>query len=545
MDPRLYHSAKSGDIFLLKQLFNENPSLVLNVTPHENTPLHIAACFGNKSSVSEIYNQQRSLLARPNLDGDTPLHVAARAGHFSIVRFMVGEILSWSSIDIESRRNRGIEMLRMRNKGNDTVLHEAVRNHHLKVAEFLIKVDPELACSDDYTGESPLYLAARDGMVELVHRMLMASPSSSHSGSDGQTALHAAVLEGHFDVMEALLKAKPRLVKETDHHGRTPLYYAASSGDHKTVQRLLQFDTATAYLLDKDGQSPLHAATCQGHMNVIKVIIYCCPDSGELLDVKGQNALHVAILGGKVKVVRYVLETPELARLINQVDNEGNTPLHLATMERKTWIVRYLLWDGRADPRAKNNIGQTAINIDPSTSKDKDANGKMQTYKEMAHTLLMVATLITTVTFAAAFTMPGGFNNDVGPNQGLALLRSRKYLKMFIISDSIAMSSSMAAACIIFWGAVIAKETYLYYFFSATVLTYIALQSTAMAFTTGLLAVMPHQPFIYILCNIVGSFFHISTCLFLFQFAQIFSLCEAFQFVVYCIFKLNSRLIKR
>ncbi|GFZ06597.1 hypothetical protein Acr_18g0007670 [Actinidia rufa] len=466
-------------------------------------------------------------------------------------------------------------MLRMRNKGNDTVLHEAVRNHHLKVAEFLIKVDPELACSDDYTGESPLYLAARDGMVELVHRMLMASPSSSHSGSDGQTALHAAVLEGHcgnltfsflfvflvtciyrlfiikllfwfhLAVMEALLRAKPRLVKETDHHGRTPLHYAASSGDHTTVQRLLQFDTATAYLVDKDGQSPLHAAACQGHMNVIKAIIYCCPDSGELLDVKGQNALHVAILGGKVKVVRYVLETPELARLINQADNEGNTPLHLATMERKTWSVRYLLWDGRADPRAKNNIGQTAINIDPSTSKDEDANGKMQTYKEMGHTLLMVATLIATVTFAAAFTMPGGFNNDVGPNQGLALLQSRKNLKMFIMADTVAMSCSMAAACIILWGAVITKETYLYYFFSATVLTYIALQSTAMAFTSGLFAVMPHEPFIYILSYIVGSFFHVSTCLFLFQLAQTFSLCEAFQFVVYCICKLNSRLINR
>ncbi|CAL5341797.1 unnamed protein product [Camellia sinensis] len=553
MDQRLYNSAKSGDILHCKQLLNENPSLLLKLTPHENTPLHIATQFGHKNVVAEIYNRQQSLLAQPNLDGDTPLHVAARADRISIVGFLIEEMLSSSCKDIVNRGNRGIAILRMRNKWGNTVLHEAVRNHNLRVAEFLIKVDPGLACFENNTGESPLYLAARDGMLTIVKRILMAACSSAYGGSDGQTALHATIVEGHSDVMEALVRAKPELIKEADHHGRTPLYYAASMGDRRTVQRLLQLHTDIVYMSDQDGLSPLHVAASRGHTNIIKEIIQCCPDSGELLDLRGQNTLHFAVLGGKSSVVRYILETTELEGLINQADNDGNTPLHLATRERKSWIARYLIWDERVNQRAKNNIGQTAIDyeesirkaysrfpkksknwrqpwslnkwttkekIPPSTSEEGAAAAaaadKMETYKQMGHTLLMVATLIATVTFAAAFTIPGGFNNIVGPDQGQALLQSSLHLKWFLVTDSIAMSFSVIAACILFWGAVIAEETYFYYFASATVLTHVALFSTGVAFTTGLIAIMPNQPFVSILCRIIGSLFHVGNFLFFF-----------------------------
>ncbi|KAL7216958.1 hypothetical protein ACSBR1_028815 [Camellia fascicularis] len=465
MDQRLYNSAKSGHILHFKQLLNENPSLLLKLTPHENTPLHIATQFGHKNIVAEIYDRQQSLLAQPNLDGDTPLHVAARAGRISIVSFLVNEMLSSSYGDIENRGNRETEILRMRNKWGNTVLHEAVRNHSIRVAEFLMKVDPGLACFESNMGESPLCLTARDGMLEIVNLLLMAARYSAYGGSDGQTALHAAIAEGHFDVIEALVRAKPELIKEADHHGRTPLYYAASMGDHRTVQRLLQLDTDIAYMSDKEGLSPFHVAAYRGHTNIIKEIIRYCPDSGELLDLRGQNILHIAVLGGKLSVTTGIWRQP---------------------WSQNTWITRE--------------------NISPNTIEDGVATvDKMRTYKQMGHTLLMVATLIATVTFAAAFTIPGGFNNNVGPDQGQALLQSSTHLKWFFVSDSIAMSSSVVVACILFWGAVIAKENYFYYFASATILTHIALSSTGIAFTTGLIAVMPNQTFVRIMCLIIGS----------------------------------------
>ncbi|KAF8410682.1 hypothetical protein HHK36_003215 [Tetracentron sinense] len=466
MDPRLYKAAKSGDVDSLKQLVNENPGLLLKVTPHENTALHLAVRLGHKDFVIEAYRGCHVLLTQANLNGDTPLHIAARSGYFSIVSFLVAQIIATSSPkDVENGSEEALEILRWGN--NNTALHEA---HSL----------------------------------EQNHNL-----------------------------------AKNR------HHGRTPLHYAASLGDRKMVRRLLQSDAySIAYLLDKDGLSPLHIAAEKGHTGVIKELIQFCPDSGELLDLSGRNALHVAVTSGKVSVVRYALETTELEGLINQSDNDGNTPLHLATTGHRSWMVRYFTWDKRVDQRAMNKNGQTAIDIDesvrdssstlskvstpsiwrqlslprkwsireknntPSAKQEEEEVATMRTYKQMGHTLLMVATLIATVTFAAAFTMPGGYINNAGPDQGLAALSSSKHLEWFMISDSIAMACSITAACLIFWGAVSGKDSYVYYFASATVLTYIALQATAIAFSTGVVAVLPDRPFVDTMGFIVGIVFH-------------------------------------
>ncbi|CAB4308126.1 unnamed protein product [Prunus armeniaca] len=570
MDPRLYKSAKSGDVCFLKQLLNDDPMLLYQLTPRENTALHIAVQFGHKNVTAEIYSRCMSLVTQPNLDGDTPLHVAARVGCFSIVNYLVRETLSMSQVDFGNTNNSMTETLRTRNRGNNTVLHEAVRNGHTKVAEFLLKMDPKLACFENEAGESPLYLAARGGLLDILNQILQSSPSSAHGGSDGQTALHAAVVERHFDVTESLLRFKQKLIKQADHQGKTPVYYAASLGDHKTVQQLLELDISIAYVLDKQGYSPIHVAASKGYTNVIREIVGLCPDSGELVDPYGRNALHIAIFNGQTKVVRYILETAELEGLINQPDFDGNTPLHLATIERKTWILWYLKWDGRVNPRSKNKYGQTAIEIDSSI---KEANitpprnimpsiwGHLRTpsswldnFKvfsrvdqeaiamQTGQTLLMVATLITTVTFAAAFTMPGGYNNDVGPDQGQALLQSNNFFKWFIITDSIAMTCSIIAASLLFWGAVNSKESsYVYYFKSAAALTYFALQFTAASFTTGILAVMPNQQFVKTLGTLVGAAFHVITLLFLSQLVKMFSLPEACRFFLFHLCKLKCK----
>ncbi|KAI5333611.1 hypothetical protein L3X38_023743 [Prunus dulcis] len=64
MDPRLYKSAKSGDVCFLKQLLNDDPMLLYQLTPRENTALHIAVQFGHNNVTDEIYSRCRSLLTQ-------------------------------------------------------------------------------------------------------------------------------------------------------------------------------------------------------------------------------------------------------------------------------------------------------------------------------------------------------------------------------------------------------------------------------------------------------------------------------------------------
>ncbi|KAF8023815.1 hypothetical protein BT93_F1101 [Corymbia citriodora subsp. variegata] len=149
-----------------------------------------------------------------------------------------------------------------------------------------------------------------------------------------------------------------------------------------------------------------------------------------------------------------------------------------------------------------------------------------KTYDQNCQTLLIIATLITTVMFAAAFTMPGGYNNNVGPDQGVALLRSSSNLKWFIISDTIAMTCSILAASPILRGAAFGKRPYVPCYMVAAVLTCIALQSTAISFLTGLQAVLPGETYVRTMSYIAGCTFHLNGCLFLFRMAQMFSSSE-------------------
>lgn len=62
-----------------------------------------------------------------------------------------------------------------------------------------------------------------------------------------------------------------------------------------------------------------------------------------------------------------------------------------------------------------------------------------QRLKKKGETHMVVAALITTITFAARFTIPGGYDGDEGPNQGMTILTKKAAFQAFIISDTIAL----------------------------------------------------------------------------------------------------------
>ena len=61
--------------------------------------------------------------------------------------------------------------------------------------------------------------------------------------------------------------------------------------------------------------------------------------------------------------------------------------------------------------------------------------------KDTANNCMLVATLITTVVFTAAFTVPGGNNQDTG----IAIFHTTKWFRVFFISDAIALVFSSSS----------------------------------------------------------------------------------------------------
>ncbi|GMP62414.1 hypothetical protein CsSME_00024529 [Camellia sinensis var. sinensis] len=73
--------------------------------------------------------------------------------------------------------------------------------------------------------------------------------------------------------------------------------------------------------------------------------------------------------------------------------------------------------------------------------------------RQIGENHLIVATLVATVAFTAGFTMPGGYNGNDGPNQGMAILTREAAFKAFMVIDTIAMSLSISVVLTHFYAA--------------------------------------------------------------------------------------------
>ncbi|KAG1368041.1 protein ACCELERATED CELL DEATH 6 [Cocos nucifera] len=522
----------------------EDTSGLLGVTLEGNTALHIVASRGHLEIAEEICHKEISLLAAPNTRLDTPLHCAARAGDDKMV-----------SLIIQFVRDNGIEarrVLRATNRDEDNALHVATKYDHVRVAKILIEEDVELASMLNNASMSPLYLAIVTRSFNVAKVLLQSSSwkkasSASYTGSNKKTALHAAVLLNR-EITEDILQWKPVLARSVDFSGKIPLHHAASNGHHDMVKLLLERDPSTAYLSDADGSFPIHIAARRGNISTVDQILQQCPETYELLDEEGKNFLHVAFQRRRLDVVKKIIyKRPDLRKLLNDQDNQGNTPLHTAVKNSDQHSVHFLLRDktirinvinhdgftpldlayakldeslhtwmspedcivyclaltkGRTGLPELHDLGRVELSNDeaeekPSSDKEKSSSSKDKEIKKELHLFINLgiaaSVLIATVTFAAGFSVPGGYIADDHPNNGTAVLSKEYTFKVFLISDAFAFVCSIVATIWFTYAATWAldKHTRRRAFQGAAKCLRVAFTGMSTAFAMGIYVALP------------------------------------------------------
>ncbi|KAG6645200.1 ankyrin repeat-containing protein At5g02620-like [Carya illinoinensis] len=453
--------------------------------------------------VKYVLDKCPSLSLKANAEEETALHIAARYGHVSIVEVLIEHEKSQlqdleRGVAVES--STATEMLIGRvNKEKDTALHEAVRNNHVKVVKLLLEIGPEFSYGANAAGETPLYLAAERHFPDLVFEILQ-TKSPAYDGPLGRTALHAAAFYDGEEITKNILERYGDLRKQADQNGWTPLHVAAYMNRIEPTQLLLKRDRGLAYIKDVEGKTALHIAARRNNSRIMEKIISMCPDCCELVDKKGCNALHdLAAANGRLgeSTVEMILKYRSLRSLLNQKDADGNTPLHrhcnswlmsspgvdkrLFNKENLSAYQTSLTSENLLTDDEKNRIFKSAcseesrfclsrrvLEIDYDESerkkqlqrekekqemekqekekqekqeKEKQNKENLDEFDKLSQAHLLVAALITTVTFAAGITMPGGFvgAGDNKPYPGSAVLWNDWHLKLFIACDSISM----------------------------------------------------------------------------------------------------------
>ncbi|TXG72200.1 hypothetical protein EZV62_000779 [Acer yangbiense] len=381
-----------------------------------------------------------------------------------------------------------------------------------------------------------LLKAAADGVIELLKTC---SPVALE-GSNGKTALSVAVRLNRPGLARKIIDKKKSLTKEVDDNGWTPLHCAAYYGYMQVTCTLLEFDKSAAYIGDKYRKmTPLHLAAGQGHIDIIKEIILYCPDCYELVDDGGWNVLHFAMASLSKKKLSSLLENPLIKKLVLVKDAKGNTPLHvLATGTR--CMNDLIFFSGiynqvGGHPLAVNKRNVSALDAFNdgypqleqeilALSKDIDdrpypkgiirlrGNKDERYFKRMERakeSRLVAVALIATVTFAAGFTLPGGYKSEEGKNQGTAILSRNSAFQAFVITDAIAMVSSISAVFIYFIMSMERFKSYVHLFELSCWFTVVAMGAMVIAFVTGTYAVLAPSLWLAIVTCFIGMSFFI------------------------------------
>ncbi|KAM3699617.1 hypothetical protein ACJW31_05G039100 [Castanea mollissima] len=234
-----------------------------------------------------------------------------------------------------------------------------------------------------------------------------------------------------------------------------------------------------------------------------------------------------------------MLKRDDLEMLINEKDNYGNTPLHLASKERHPKVVSILTWDKRASLKLLNNVGKTALDVAgdyspvgfpsfreqltrqalryagapraprSSTSKNMQImmpHMKLHSDKDRVGTLLLVAALVATVTFAAAFIVPGGYNGS----GGVATFLEKQMFQVFVICNTIAMYSAIAVVVTLIWAQLGDLNLVIAALKFAVPIFGLALTMVSVAFMVGNYLVLRNPNWLAYLVLIIGSFVHLT-----------------------------------
>lgn len=287
---------------------------------------------------------------------------------------------------------------------------------------------------------------------------------------------------------------------------------------------LLEHDWSLGYSVSTSGSPLLVSAAQRGYVGVARELLKHCPDA-PYCDRNGWTCLHEAVHSGHTEFVEFVMGSQQLRnKLVNMRSEVGKTALHYAVEKCNPRILQALLLNhtttdftmissyGREpssglltekEPPNKisdwNEVSMLLLQKDPNNAsfvyyihrcvKDMVTNASSKAFKSLTQTLIgntfLVAILIATITFAAAFTLPGGYNSE-----GLPTMARKAAFQAFLISDALAMCSSLAVAFI----CIIARWEdigFLLYYRSFTKkLMWLSYMATTTAFATGLYTVL-------------------------------------------------------
>lgn len=190
-DPSLVNArSESGVAAVLLAIYYNEPTIAeLLIAKGADLNIFEASAAGKLDRVRDLLDENPSLLNAYAPDGFQPLGLASFFGHGPVVELLLSRGAEVNSPSANAQRVMP--------------LHSAVANQHIEIARALLDhgADVNAKQADEFT---PLHEAAQNGQLEMVKLLLAYGANKAAKKTDGQTAHAIAFEKGYQEVAELL-----------------------------------------------------------------------------------------------------------------------------------------------------------------------------------------------------------------------------------------------------------------------------------------------------------------------------------------------------
>ncbi|KAL5782484.1 hypothetical protein ACOSP7_007513 [Xanthoceras sorbifolium] len=432
-------------------------------------PLRKAALKGNLKEVDSILRVHEEILNRSSL-----LRMAITKGHATILHVAAGaRQTTFVEEIIYSMEPNDESTLLLRDSNKNTSFCFAAAAGDVEIAKIMLNKNPNLnlAATRGNHDKTPLYMAVMFGQKEMATFLYNATENILIQ-DERTTLFFKSIATGLYDIALKLLNSHPELAVSRDENNETALHMLARKPNSMTTQALELVlclwekikprpDEEVIELITHPTQLLFDAAKL-GNSDFIAVLVGSYPDLIHQLDENKLSIFHIAILHRHANIFKLIYEMGfDKELLATYVDDEDNNMLHLAAkypepppasivpgaaleMQRELLMFEEVEMIMQPSWRDIQNLeGYTPKELFTMTHKDLQKRGE-KWMKSTSKSCMLVATLIATVVFAAAFSVPGGNNQQIGTPIHL----DKTLFNVFAMSDAIALSSSSISVLI-------------------------------------------------------------------------------------------------
>ncbi|RXH74797.1 hypothetical protein DVH24_029518 [Malus domestica] len=414
-------------------------------------PLYCAASSGNWEEASKFLdNDPHAAKARISNLSMTALHVAASEGHSEFVEKLVKRVPR--------------DVLEMQDEMGFTPLHYAAIGGSLRSAKALLMENLKLAQCVDAEGRTPLLLAATFASEnkELVWYFLLVTtneePGHPFTGHWAANLVNMLIASGFHVLPVEVDSILPQSVRSYVANTRTVwrgetgyvtpkgiVWYQSAIFNTSCV---ILFSVAVLHGLRRvlfgaikriapASFTQLHDAKLRHHCAVELVKRICSQlsqrhTSWRFNYLLNSDIMQIATVNGIVEIITKLAPLPQLSSISGAA---------LQMQRELQWFkeVEKLVHPYYKESRNQNR--ESARELFTKEHKLLAESGE-KWLKDTSNSCMLVSTLVATVVFAAAFTVPGGNDNEGAP---IFLQKKSAIFLVFVVSDTVALFSSLTS----------------------------------------------------------------------------------------------------